>query len=671
MRRRRRALALPLLLGLALLPVRSLAAEEPVLERVLLSTGGVGYLGYRAAAGDDGVVRLRVPLRQVDDVLKSLTVLDAGAGGRVGAVSLLGPTPLADVFRDAPFGEGDLADLPTLLGRLRGAELEVRGPATLRGRLLAVAREETAGPEGTSSVRHRLSLLTEEGIRSAILENVDAVALASPELKDRVGRVLGRLADGQLERERELAIALDGAAGQEIRLGYLAEMPLWKASYRLVAAAGAGGEGLLQGWAILENPGGQDWRDVEVTLAAGSPTALRQALFRSYLVPRPEVPVLPEAGPGPSLRAAPEPAFAAPPLAGDEERSRAAAAPAALAEAPALDQAQPRELTAQTLFRLARKVSLPAGHTAMAPLVDRPVPIERVVLYQAGAGARHPQAALRLRNPGDASLPAGLATLFERVLPAGGIAGGGLTYLGDAPLPAMPPGAVELLGYGLDANVDVDRREATQLRLERARVVDGVLELTRVERRRDLYVFTARFAGPAPRRLVLAQPLEAGWRVAEPADAVVEGAAVRVERDLAPASTLELALVAERPVGERVALADAGEERLRLLATGGDLPPEVRAALERLGTLSAEVAAVDRRIGEAEARRAERVGEQERLRANLQAVPPESDLARRYLDRMGASEDELAALARETEELRAERERSAQARRDYLRSLRI
>ena len=42
-------------------------------------------------------------------------------------MSLLGPTPLADLFREAPFGEHDLVDLPTLLLRLRGAEIEVAG----------------------------------------------------------------------------------------------------------------------------------------------------------------------------------------------------------------------------------------------------------------------------------------------------------------------------------------------------------------------------------------------------------------------------------------------------------------------------------------------------------------------------------------------------------------
>src|SRR5215218_2280081 len=80
----------------------SATAAEPVLRQVLLSTGGVGYLGFDATPDVDGRVRLTVPLAQVDDILKSLTVL--AGDGTVKSVSLLGPTPQGDLFRDVPFG---------------------------------------------------------------------------------------------------------------------------------------------------------------------------------------------------------------------------------------------------------------------------------------------------------------------------------------------------------------------------------------------------------------------------------------------------------------------------------------------------------------------------------------------------------------------------------------
>ena len=47
----------------------------------------------------------------------------------------------------------------------------------------------------------------------------------------------------------------------------------------------------LQGWATLENFSGQDWSGVDLTLVSGRPVAYRQALYRAYMVDRPEAPL--------------------------------------------------------------------------------------------------------------------------------------------------------------------------------------------------------------------------------------------------------------------------------------------------------------------------------------------------------------------------------------------
>ncbi|MFL5335694.1 MAG: hypothetical protein ACJ8H8_21560 [Geminicoccaceae bacterium] len=645
-----RTISLIATLVLALTPASPTpAVAGPVLQQVLLSTSGVGYLGFAATADADGRVRLTVPLTQVDDILKSLTVL--AGDGTVRSVGLLGPTPQADLFRDVPFGQGDLVDLPTLLLSLRGAEVEVRGPATLRGRILTVAPEETVTGEART-VRYRLSLMAADGIRSVLLDTVEGLSFTDDALQLQVNRVLSRLGENRGRQERELEIALSGSAGRTVGLGYLAEMPLWKASYRLVARSG---DGLLQGWAILENASGQDWHDVQVTLIGGSPRALRQALFASYFVPRPEVPVQ-EAAPKQELGAARVRAMAAPPEAAME--SADVAPPAA---PPGLEATTPRELTAQTLFPLPQPVTLAVGHTVMAPLVDRSSPIERVAVFSAAEAGDHPGAALRLRNTTGASLPAGLATLYEQ-LPEGG-----LTFLGDAPLPQLAPGADKLLVYGLDGNIDVAVRTDTDGRVGRARIADGVLELTRVEQQHFAYAVTPHFAGPA-RSFVLEQPLPAGWRVAAPPDTKVDGDQLRVDRNLDASVPLDLAVVLERPVVQRLALVDLDTDALQLEFKGVTPPAKLREVLARLQTLSAAVADSERRIQQLKARQGELTQDQDRLRQNLQAVPAGSDLARRYIKALEASEDELAALSKQLESLRSESERATAERLQFVRS---
>ncbi len=83
----------------------SQAAEFP-LKRVVLSTSGLAQFTHAGEAEAGAVIELPVRLGQVDDILKSLTIFDAA--GSIGAVSLPGKTPLAELFRDLPFDQAAL-----------------------------------------------------------------------------------------------------------------------------------------------------------------------------------------------------------------------------------------------------------------------------------------------------------------------------------------------------------------------------------------------------------------------------------------------------------------------------------------------------------------------------------------------------------------------------------
>ena len=79
----------PALFASIVLHTSAFAAEDLVLKRVLLSTGGVGYFEYEAEVEGDTELSLNVRLDQVDDVLKSIVVFD----DKGGVVS--GPPPSA------------------------------------------------------------------------------------------------------------------------------------------------------------------------------------------------------------------------------------------------------------------------------------------------------------------------------------------------------------------------------------------------------------------------------------------------------------------------------------------------------------------------------------------------------------------------------------------------
>lgn len=292
------------------------------LDRVVLSTGGVGLFEYAARVTGPAVVTLTVRTDQVDDLLKSLTLADPA--GRPRQIRLPGPRPAAEAFRDLPLTPADLEGPAPLLAALKGARVTITGPRRLSGRVLAVTEESVlpatgsgdAGGQGGGPVpalRHRLTLLTDEGLlRQAIVEEAEEIVLDDPAWVRTVDRALSALAVGQDPQSRTLAITLaapPAAAGQGnprvVRAAHVAEVPLWKASYRLILppedADGAANEdkavstdgpvARLSAWATVENLSGQDWRDVSVTMVSGNPVTFRQDLFSPYRVARPVVPV--------------------------------------------------------------------------------------------------------------------------------------------------------------------------------------------------------------------------------------------------------------------------------------------------------------------------------------------------------------------------------------------
>ena len=85
--------------------------------------------------------------------------------------------------------------------------------------------------------------------------------------------------------------------------------------------------------------------------------------------------------------------------------------------------------------------------------------------------------------------------------------------------------------------------------------------------------------------------------------------------------------------------------RIAALADAATLPSGTRDAFARIAELKRTVERRQDDLDRIEGERARLLEEQARLRENLQAVPPETDLHRRYLASLDRQEDQLEALA--------------------------
>lgn len=71
-----------------------------------------------------------------------------------------------------------------------------------------------------------------------------------------------------------------------VRIGYIGETPVWRPSYRLVQE---NDKLYLQAWGIIQNVSGEDWKDIKLSLVAGSPISFETNLANTYIPKRPMI----------------------------------------------------------------------------------------------------------------------------------------------------------------------------------------------------------------------------------------------------------------------------------------------------------------------------------------------------------------------------------------------
>lgn len=296
----------PLLSGQSSIPTSSASAGEsstrlPV-TRVILYKNGVGYFEHSGHVRGSQDVNVDFTTAQLNDVLKSLTVLDLGKG-RITGVSYNSTAPLEHRLGSLRLPVGENPTTAQFLDALRGARVEVHsGSASASGRLLSIEEREVPakggpGKDDDSQPGSRVSLtqvsLVSDGgeVRIFDLTPATSVRVTEKDVNEEVGEYLGLVASTRDQDVRRMTISTAGNGERDLLVSYISEVPVWKSTYRIVIPND--GKPLLQGWAIVDNTVGEDWKNVELSLVAGAPQSFVQELSQPYYTRRPVVP-LPE-----------------------------------------------------------------------------------------------------------------------------------------------------------------------------------------------------------------------------------------------------------------------------------------------------------------------------------------------------------------------------------------
>ena len=652
--------------------------------RVVLFSSGVVYFEHNGPVEGSASCRLMFKTEQINDVLKSMVVMDPE--GTVSGVRYASQEPLVRALRSFAIdlsGDPKIADL---LSQLRGAEVIIEAPEKLTGKIISIetTQKEIVGPAKTILPETVLTLATARGIKSISMSTVQSLTLTDEKLTGELNKALDLLIASHDTQRRAVDINFSGQGKRAVRIGYISETPIWKSSYRLEFRKGKYQKetGFIQGWAIVENISDNDWTQVNLALVSGRPISFIQDLYTPLYLPRPVVqpelysslrPQRYEEG----LEAAPEAPkmeMAAPRV---ERPSRmdamGRAAPRALAPAPF---AQKEKLAGEVelargvesvataakmgelfYFTIGKPVDLPRRQSAMLPIINSTIQAEKVSIYNASVLAKNPLNGAYLTNDTGLKMLGGPLTIFD----------GGM-YAGDATIDNFAPKDKRLVSYAIDLDVTVDSTSQDTNRITALKIVQGVLQVKRLLTWTQKYVVKNK--ADEQRQLIIEHPFRPDRTLVEPAKFEEKTSALyRFRLPVKKDSSAELLAREEKVASEEIAILSGSTDSLIVYSKNEKITKKVRDALLEAIRMKQEMTASQNQLERLTGQLDTIQSGQDRLRKNIQTVGRDSELGRRYLKKLSEEEDQIEQLNRMIQETRNKTEEQRRALANYLKNL--
>lgn len=617
--------------------VGGVASQKPDIpvRRVILYQNGVGYFERRGVVDGD-VLTIQSRPDQINDMLKSLTVIDRGKGRAV-SVSLPLEKTGAQQLSELPEQVRNAGGLLDVLRVFRGARVEVDGDeGRIQGRVVGVEATQ-AGVDGAAVGDWRLTVKGQGGdLLTYPVSRIERVTLEDKTLSVGLDKSLDVSLNEGNWKPIALSVRLTGARSHDLVASYISAMPLWKPAYRVVI--GDDGKPLLQGWAVVDNVSGEDWNDVQLSLVAGTPMSFIYDLHSPQFMDRVDL--------TPSGRQrAMAPVVERPGVAREEERmaseyakkrSARGSAPSAppppssrsmmdsfegaamedvdmsaALESQAAPSAEGAAVGALFRYDIPDPVTIPDRSSTLVAIVNERVEGAEGVLFRPeltqGAAKTHPYRVVVFKNSTGFTLEKGPVAVYS-----------GGTFVGESFVDRMEKGTTTFLTYSVDGSVTLaSERGTSQEGLKLLKIVDGqivseVLEIDRskhkVENRHEQPITAFVKAG---RR--------SGWTLRkQPVGTIETAEAFFLPVEVPGAGSAELQVEWTKKLVRQVGI-DTGVSTtvLRVYLEAGTAPPEVAKQLRRVLEIKGRIGDIEREEARLEKQHRELSAEQGRVRDNL------------------------------------------------------
>ena len=636
----------PLLLVQIALIGSAVAADLPVRE-VVLYKHGVGYFERSGELRAGETARLDFKASDMNDVLKSLTIVDRN-GGVIGGVRYDAAEPLDKRLQDFPFAVDRQASLAAFLDQMKGARLELKvGADTLAG-IIVSAR--SSKPDDKTPERETVVLLTDSGeIRTFDLAAASSVKLSDPKLQSLLRDYLTVLSGARSKDRRSVYIDAGGAGTRQLAASYMTPSAVWKSSYRLIFGPQA--EATLEGWAIVDNTSGEDWTNVKLSVVSGRPISFITQLYEPKYVTRPVAELAENQAVAPvvlqgAVGAAPPPAAKALAAAGNrfdrgllsEERASLDAVRES-SIAPTLDT---RDLGELFEYSFSSPVSVKQGESAMLPFLQQKVNTRKLLIYMESFGL-HPMNAAEIANSTGKTLDGGPITVYDAN-----------AYAGEALVETLKAGDKRLITYGVDLGARVTTAfDSSRANVREIHFARGVL--TTRNAIQETRTYTIKNVDPRRKTVIIEHKERPGYKLlgdVKPSETTAD--AYRFEVNVGANATETFAVREERVYDQTMSVSTITPDVIATFLQNKSLSEAGRPQLEQIAAKKREIAANDAQTRQAQTDLNNLSQDQERQRKNIESlrnVAGQQNLVQQYAGQLAAVEVKLAALRDQQGEL--------------------
>jgi hypothetical protein len=635
-----------------ILTTQVLWAQQPLaITRVLLYKNGMAYIVRSGQI--TGPVNLTFHPEDMNDVLKSFTAWNPDTGNLY-SVGYTAGIPSSHMLSRFPF---DITSPETGLGaflvQVKGADIKLdHSGKDLQGKLVAVQQTDHATVPQTPSTDYRLTVLVRDGsLQSVWLSDVRSIEFVDPQLREQLRSYLEVLAAGRQDVTREVSVYPVPAPGP-IQVAYLQQFPLWKTSYRVDLGAK---ESRIQGWAQIDNPTGEAWENVTVSLLSGAPVSFVMNLYDPLYTNRTTVPVPGGQVAAPrqyesALKEAQEKSArlqieadqvanvtsSLRPAGGGRGGGAAFTAPASPPPPPAsavFQQADSARVEDFYEYKFPFPVRIASRQSALLPFLQKTVNIERLSIFNARTDRANPRLGARLENNTDVPFEPGPVTFFQES-----------RYAGEAVLDYLSRGEKSLVSYGVDYDIQIAGKQQSQPETTvRLTVSKGVAVLFMEAVQTTNYEI--RNKGIDKKTLIVEHPRQNNRTLkgADPFETTDSFYRFRVALNPGQSTTLPVPEVVSRQTS--IALTNLTRPQLVLFA-GKETPANVREKLGQIVDIQEQIAAMRADVQTTQARIDTLFRDQERLRENLKALrdgTEDQQVRTRYLEQLRKQEDDIEA----------------------------